>query len=72
MTKNVAGGKGLCFSHATGVGTSEGMAANSGPNNPELGGQRLPPEKGDGNGRQENVDTPVGQTIPEREAFPER
>jgi hypothetical protein len=34
MTKNVAGGKGLCFSHATGAGTSEGMAANSGPNNP--------------------------------------
>jgi hypothetical protein len=34
MTKNVAGGKGLCFSHATGAGTSEGMAATSGPNNP--------------------------------------
>jgi hypothetical protein len=34
MTKNVAGGKGLCFSHATGAGTSEGMAAQSGPNYP--------------------------------------
>jgi len=34
MTKNVAGGKGLCFSHATFAGTSEGMAANSGPNYP--------------------------------------
>lgn len=34
MTKNVAGGKGPCFSHATGAGTSEGMAAESGPNDP--------------------------------------
>jgi len=39
VQNNAGGAKGLCFSHAEQVGTCEGMAAKSGPNNP--GGTRV-------------------------------
>ena len=35
VQNNAIGGKGLCFGHARSEGKREGMAAKSGPNNPE-------------------------------------